>query len=242
MKPIGSTLALLLIALTIGACSSSGDDPAPTAPDPTMATLVYAQRMANADSRGGTPPDKTAVQEGQIIDTRHARLKIEVSQGTVVDGQADTCEWIEIYDSHEEMGDADRVFAPALLPVGVYDNLRITTDSNHAIWECAFGGDIVDIPAATSPVMVFGDGGLYGYADGTGVLVSIAPGERLGGFEVRADVTTHLTFVSNLDSLTWNDADGSGDWSDGDQVGNVTGLPGTDTMGSFITEYVDDGR
>jgi hypothetical protein len=55
-----------------------------------------------------------------------------------------------------------------------------------------------------------------------------------------AGVTTYLTFVSNLDSLVWHDADGSGDWSDGDEMGGVTGVPGTDTMGDFVAVYVED--
>lgn len=243
MKRTGTLLLLLalVLILTLGACSDGdSDDPNPTAPVETTATLVYAHRMANADRAQDAAPTKAAVHGGQILDTRHARLKIEVAQGTVTDGQPDTCSWIEIYDSHEEIRDSDRVFAPVSLPVGVYDNLRLTTDSDHAIWECAFGAEVVDIQAATTPVAVFGDGGLFGYVDGSSVLTSLAAGERLGGFEILAGVTTYLTFVSNLDSLSWDDADGSGDWSDGDSLDDVTGVPGTDTMGGFVAQYVEN--
>ena len=241
MKRHGPLLLLLALILALGACSDSdSDDPNPTAPVEPTSTLVYAQRMANTERAHVAAPAKVAVHEGRILDSRHTRLKIEVAQGTVADGQPDTCSWIEIYDSHEEIRDSDRVFAPVSLPVGVYDNLRITTDADHVIWECAFGDEVVDIPAATTPVAVFGDGGLFGYVDGSSVLVSLAPGERLGGFEIQAGLTTYLTFVSNLDSLTWNDLDGSGDWSDGDHMGGVTGLPGTDTMADFVAEYIED--
>lgn len=232
MKLAAWTIALLAACSILGSC---GGDDDPASPGATTAPMVYAQRMASAD----LPAVKASTAEGRILDTRHARLKIEVSRGTVVDGEPDTFEWIVIYDSQQELADMERVFAPVELPVGSYDNLRITTDPDRVVWECAFGDDLVDIPVETGAVMVFGDGGLFHYAAGGDVLESVAPGERLGGFEIRAGVTTHLTFLSNLDAVTWLDNDESGDWSQGDQVGGVTGLPGTETMGDFVVEYVE---
>jgi len=232
-------LLIVLVALTTGCGGSDeGDTPGPDVPDVVTAPLVYAQRMANADRAASPAAARASTHVGRIIDTRHARLTIEVAQGTVRDGQADPCDWIQIYDSQEEMRDGDRVFAPIDLPVGDYDNLRISTDADRVVWECSFAGGMVDIPVQTSNSMVFGDGGLFHYLDGSETLVSVAPGERLGGFEIRAGFATHLTFVSNLDSLNWHDADDSGDWSDGDRVDGVTGVPGTQTMGDFVTSHV----
>lgn len=233
------SLGFLLCLVMLG-CSD--DKPtSPSTPTPTTASFVFAQRMANADLKAAGAIGTTEPRVGQILDVRHGRLKIEISQGTVVDGQADDFDWILIYDSFVEMRDSDRVFAPVEVPVGSYDNLRITTDAHYAIWECLFGDDddTIDVHAETSPIAVFGEDGLFLYVGDSSVLESIAPGERLGGFDVRAGVTTHLTLVSNLNTVDWYDHDGSGDWSEGDTFGNVTVVDGAVTMADFVAEYVE---
>ncbi len=56
-------------------------------------------------------------------------------------------------------------------------------------------------------------------------------------FFIKPNKTTKVTMRMNLKTLDWIDNDGSGEWSEGDELTNWTVPEGVTTMMDFIVEY-----
>jgi hypothetical protein len=113
---------------------------------------------------------------------------------------------------------------------------------NDFFWVCEWDGNRMEIPTNNGSTMdtvynIFGEDGLY-FVNSTGQLEKVGNDEALGvNFSIYGGGTTNVTLRMNLIGLPWVDLDQSGDWSDGDYVGNPTLPPGITTMADFIVTY-----
>ena len=176
------------------------------------------------------------------MDTRGCIYSIDVSTGDVVEGEVDTLDWMNIYTSSEELLASQRRITVDL-PVGNYKTIRFYM-RNKMYWVCVVDGDTVEFESynfgelepGDTIVNVFSPQGLF-YYDEEGCFVLGTETEKIGGFEIRENVTTNVTLRQNLLTLDWIDADSNGVWSDGDMLDNWTSPEGIETMVDFIVEY-----
>ena len=177
-----------------------------------------------------------------LINTRHLLHKIEITTDEIAEGVSpDDINWLVMYESSEEMLATDREIS-VIVPAGEYIGFRIT-QRNLMYWVCELGDEIMEIPSLNNSelpddaqlINYFGEEGLHEIEDGLFVLRY--PNERLGSFEVKPDRTTNVTMRMNLKTLDWIDNDGSGNWSEGDELTNWTVPEGITTMTDFIVGY-----
>lgn len=218
------------------------------------AVLLVALQGCGADDGGGAERgtlvvqyqigEQKAVHTCDILNNRQTLYSMAVSSGEVVEGAQDDLQWYTVYEGDGEPTlTTEKVFS-AELPVGTYENYRID-QGNRVEWICSCDGTEITLPSlnvddlppdAHAPMSVVNQDGCWGY-DESGLFYLMAAGETAGGFEIRADGTTTVTIVVNMAALDWDDADDSGDWSEGDSLDNWATAPGTTTMFDFIVTY-----
>lgn len=177
-----------------------------------------------------------------LVDIRHIVFSLAVTTDTVAENQPDNLTWHEILAETEEHYDSERAMSQDL-PPGTYQAVKII-QSNYLYWVCTDGVETYELyslnnsgaPADTHILNIFANDGMYSVDGGNNFTVTTT-GEKMGtAFEIIAGKTTQLTLRNNLDTLDWNDADNSGNWSAGDSLDNWTTIPGTTTMVDFIVE------
>lgn len=108
-------------------------------------------------------------------------------------------------------------------------------------WILDCDGAIIEIPGQmhgddeTVQDTINNEGGCWGY-DEEGKFYSQAPGEVMGGFEIRTGTITNATWRFNASRFIWDDADDSGDWSEGDDFEDILD-EGATTMADMIVTY-----
>lgn len=175
-----------------------------------------------------------------IVDLKNILYEIAFTQDDVGEGLSTDVTWHTIYQGSQEKYQTE-LEINGQIPVGTYKALRLVM-SEYLIWICAFDGGTIELDDTNADgksgqiVNVFAAGGLFEEDNGTFSLVTNS--ERIGStFEVRDLETTRITIRSNFNTLDWDDADDSNDWSAGDSLSNWTTIPGTDTMADFFIEY-----
>lgn len=239
-------ICLLVFALILISCSEDVTSPKDEETNGDIGTLEFRMTVWNAEHPGGlkniyskTQADTHTV---DIINTRHLIPKIEISTDEVKEGVSpNDINWTVMYESNVEMLATDRGITIEL-PVGKYVSFKLT-QRNLMYWVCNFEGDIFEFPSFNNSdigpddllVNYFGETGLHEIEGG--VFVLKYERERLGSFEIKPSKKTKVTMRMNLITLDWIDNDGSGDWSDGDELTNWRTPEGVTTMTDLIVEY-----
>lgn len=177
-----------------------------------------------------------------FVDVYHTVHSIYAATGVATEGQ-DELDWQPILEDGSEMYDSELVI-DADLSAGEYKSVRIE-HSNAMRWVCTDGSANYEFPALNQEsaepdahlIQVFTvDDNFVDH--GSGYLSPGAEGEAMGTtFEIVEGATTNLTIRTNFDTVTWDDADENGEWTDGvDELLGWTTIPGTDTMVDYIVE------
>ena len=209
-------------------------------------TLNFRTTVWNAEVSDGSKKSLTK-STGEtytldLINTRQLLYKLEITTDEITEGVSpDKINWVVMYESSEEMLATDREIS-LIVPAGKYIGFRIT-QRNLMYWVCKLGNDVMELPSLGNSelpndaqlINYFGEEGLHEIEDGLFVLRY--PKERLGSFEIRPGRTTNVAMRMNLKTLDWIDNDGSGSWSEGDELANWTVPEGITTMTDFIVEY-----
>jgi hypothetical protein len=243
MRAIKRTAMMLaffgMLGFGVGAC---GDDDSGGGNGDGTGTIELRYVFSNAQGAGSTRATHTCT----ITNVKSLNWKLEVSSGTVAEGQPDTLDWITIRDEPNAVETlATEYDISAELPAGTYQNMRVE-QRNKVIWvvDCP-GIGAIELPDSNSnvggpddpaPTSVVTPHGVYGY-DQNDNFVMMAEGERMSSFEVLEDTTTTLTWVYNLNTLDWFDNDDSEDWSDGDELDNWTLTGDATTMFDIEITY-----
>jgi hypothetical protein len=231
----------VLGALECGCGDGDSDDTPETAPRGTLA--VHMEVGDNVPKSAGSPGPKVVHSGLEIVDVRHTLYGIQATMDAVVAGQPDNLAWHTVYSGATEALDSELAMS-ASLPAGEYAAVKIT-QSNYMYWVCNYGPGTVELyslndggrPPGAQIVCVFAADAPY-VINASGDFEAAGGGEKLGStFSIIEGLTTHLTIRCNLDTLDWDDADGSGTWTSGDGLDNWTTIPGTTTMADFTVEY-----
>lgn len=246
MKTKNAIMFLFVSSLLFISCSEDVTSPKDEETNGGIGTLEFRMTVWNAEHSGGlkniysqTQADTHTV---DIINTRHLIPKIEISTDEVKSGVSPAdINWTVMYESSEEMLATDREITIEL-PVGKYVSFKLT-QRNLMYWVCNFEGRIFEFPSFNDSeldpnaqlINYFGETGLHEIEGG--VFVLKYERERLGSFEIKPNAKTKVTMRMNLITLDWIDNDGSGDWSDGDELTNWRTPEGITTMTDLIVEY-----
>jgi len=239
-------MCLLVFALIITSCSEDVTSPKDNGTNGDKGTLEFRTTVWNAEFPDGlkniyshTQTDTNTV---DIINIKHLIPKIEISTDEVKGGVSPgDINWTVMYESSEEMLATDREITIEL-PVGKYVSFKLT-QRNLMYWVCNFEDRIFEFPSFNDSeldpnaqlINYFGETGLHEIEGG--VFVLKYERERLGSFEIKPNAKTKVTMRMNLITLDWIDNDGSGDWSDGDELTNWRTPEGITTMTDLIVEY-----
>ncbi len=244
MRKLSRNMVIMLIMpLFSGLCLGCGDQGGDGDDDNTNENAKSILRFSGMTAGGG---ERKSTRDCAVVDMGPEIYKIEVSSGFVQRGALDDLEWHIIFETTEEMILLSEMNVEVELPVGKYDNFKITMgegwniylDCNGEEFELVMGrdGDNDDSPK----ISINNNRGAWGY-DEQGRFINQAAGEVLGGFEIRPGIITNAVFRNNLKRIIWDDADESGDWSDGDSFEFIL-EEGVITMSDMIVTYEKDGE
>lgn len=182
------------------------------------------------------------------LDAYAYKYEIKFTTDSIMSGINDSdINWVTVYESDELKKDSERDFEFAL-PTGEYRGFAVLQSCDFH-WICDNNG--VEMPITSSNCgeynnfnsgekvyNIFGTDGIYD-VDDTGILQHVPDaGEHMGvRFNIYEDQKTTLTVRVNLLEIVWNDNDGDGTWSEGDEVDNWTLPDGVITMTDFIVDY-----